>query len=571
MPAAAAATAAAASAAPIFDYAYAHRTDPDSVLKAANALTKIHSPEFVLPATDPSFDPQELLAAIASSPLPANAPGAGRGPAATVAEIVRLLDEATLVPSASVADLAAAGKAHFANSGSKRGELTPEFLAERLGTGAVLPDWVDVDQIRRASNFHWENVGLIYTILLHGSLAGAYGVPRIDRILHATGRIGSKDANRALQRLVETQDMITNSFHYDVRQLTQVGGLGWRSNVKVRLIHAGVRYRLAAKLQDEPTAVINQADMVTTLLSFSSVVLGALQKFGYRPTRQELTDYVAAWRFIGYLNGIQDRYNPCQWGPDVALLFYSVFYGRYSLSYSPGILVSADGRVRGPTPTNTASVLGSAVLTQRAFSAVASVLTSTKGPQPSDPIAPIRRLLTLGEMLLHRMRRILSFSWLLSSSSSSSSSSQPLTPKAAYAFTLGYHSAMLHAIMGPTIAARLGIVAKSGGGGGGGTADARRWELARIPQPDLSAPENAGVVVETFEFGAVHVGLVRFTIAYLRFRAWLSRLPVVGPWLRRAGMRMVLKMTLELYEKVTQGRKTAAATAPAATSKAALE
>ncbi|KAI9346067.1 hypothetical protein DFJ73DRAFT_796821 [Zopfochytrium polystomum] len=534
---------------PVYDFFYQTKSDQNQVLKAANTVTKIISPEtFWEPDADNVFDTQQFLAVIASMPTPPDAPGSGQAPKDILKAIAAIFDEGSMVadpeadqllrelhdplaheriyippiepgqfsgvsrpPTAS--ELAATAKRHFAASGKE--ELTPEFLTERLGTGFALPEWVNVEQIERASIFHWERIGMIYMILLHGSLGGGFGVPRVDQVLNATGRLGSTDHKRALRRLVETTDMITNSFHSDVRQLTEVGGIGWRSNVKVRLIHASIRYRLHAKLRDDSHVPINQTDMVATLLSFSTVVLVAMLKLGYRPTRQELDDYSAAWRYIGFLNGVQDN--------------------RYFATYNLGLLTSpspSGGVIRGPTPTNTQSIMLSGMLSRRVFSGVASVLTSTTEHNPADPLALVRRIYAA---ITAPFRSKVDPSSPTKSRSGNSST---------FEFALGFHAALLCRLVGTVNAARLGIVRDG----------SDRWKLSKLPPPDMNAKENAGVVVETVKFNWFHMVLALFTIWTFRFSAWLTKLPIVGAAVRRKNMQNMLKTTLELYASVV-GRK----------------
>ncbi|KAJ3217035.1 hypothetical protein HDU67_008593 [Dinochytrium kinnereticum] len=164
----------------------------------------------------------------------------------------------------------------------------PYVLAEALGV-ADLPSWVDEETLLRGQRFFWKNTSLILQILLHLSLAGGFGVPRIDAVLISTGYLS--DPKRSYQRLLETTQMITDAMLPG--ELTKIGGRGWLHVLKN-----------------------------TTLLSFQAAVLSGLSRFGVKITQQEAEDYTATWRFIGHLIGINDEMNCVQWGVDPS--FYLV-------------------------------------------------------------------------------------------------------------------------------------------------------------------------------------------------------------------------------------------------------
>ena len=58
---------------------------------------------------------------------------------------------------------------------------------------------------------------------------------------------------------------------------------------------------------------INQEDMMVTLLSFSVNVLDTIEKTILKGslTRADEDAYIHLWRYIGYLIGVQEEYNPC--------------------------------------------------------------------------------------------------------------------------------------------------------------------------------------------------------------------------------------------------------------------
>lgn len=114
-----------------------------------------------------------------------------------------------------------------------------------------------------------------------------------------------KDA--PVRRLYDTAQMIVNVMQVD--GLAR-GKVGWRTAVKVRLIHALIRRQVQSDPVmpwcDEWGTPINQEDLAGTLLSFSAAALRGLRRIGVRLSRQEADGYVYAWSAVGRLLGIDE-------------------------------------------------------------------------------------------------------------------------------------------------------------------------------------------------------------------------------------------------------------------------
>lgn len=106
--------------------------------------------------------------------------------------------------------------------------------------------------------------------------------------------------------------------------LEPVKSKGWRSAVRVRLLHAQARLRIidgkgrtgerdhsdggelvllrrsSASSADLITVPINQEDLAATLGSFSVAPIWSLRRLGVGLTRREEEAYLACWRHIGY-------------------------------------------------------------------------------------------------------------------------------------------------------------------------------------------------------------------------------------------------------------------------------
>ncbi|KAK4058532.1 hypothetical protein OIO90_000694 [Microbotryomycetes sp. JL221] len=153
----------------------------------------------------------------------------------------------------------------------------------------------------------WRYAGSIFTALMHFSLAGGFGAPHLAATMKATAYLTSNSRDATYRRLLET-----TLFVLDAMTDMRVGeGKGWRSAVRVRLLHAQVRRKIRLGLgkqgkydYEEHGIPINQADLATVLGAFMIAPLWSLQRTGISLTAFELSSYQTAWRYVGYYLGI---------------------------------------------------------------------------------------------------------------------------------------------------------------------------------------------------------------------------------------------------------------------------
>ncbi|KIV99040.1 uncharacterized protein PV09_09215 [Verruconis gallopava] len=174
----------------------------------------------------------------------------------------------------------------------------------------TVPEWVDWQQIERGQKVFWRYVGPALVALGQMSLLGSFGYGRAVRVLDKTG--GWKTEN-TFRRLLETTQH-TLDVHKDLKSL-QPGGDGWESSIRVRLLHSSVRRRIMALAREKPEyydkivdgVPINDMDSIITMNDFSSLVMYlGLPRQGIYPSKQEIADYLATWRYICYIMGTPD-------------------------------------------------------------------------------------------------------------------------------------------------------------------------------------------------------------------------------------------------------------------------
>ncbi|KAJ1311231.1 hypothetical protein OPQ81_009731 [Rhizoctonia solani] len=203
-------------------------------------------------------------------------------------------------------------------------------------------------QIRRGQAFFYTYSSPILAGLMHFSLAGGFASARITRVLHAVSYLvpgkSSKSGeysitqatnDRTFKRLLETLQMVLDAMggntslveregralKPDVHELIP-GEEGWRSVVRVRLLHGVARRRIMERVRHPELSTegsipgydlsadgypINQEDLAATLSSFCTAPLLCLTRLGYHPPISEQEDYIALWRHIGYYMGINSE------------------------------------------------------------------------------------------------------------------------------------------------------------------------------------------------------------------------------------------------------------------------
>lgn len=75
----------------------------------------------------------------------------------------------------------------------------------------------------------------------------------------------------------------------------------------VRKIH----YTVNRRAEKNGVGIISQKDMAITQFAFVGIQLLSPEKLGIKASRQQLEDFSHFWRVLGYMQGIEDRFNLC--------------------------------------------------------------------------------------------------------------------------------------------------------------------------------------------------------------------------------------------------------------------
>ncbi len=178
----------------------------------------------------------------------------------------------------------------------------------------VMPDWMDMDKFRRGRQFLLDHTSSIL-LGLHFSLASGLSITTLLTPLVFTGQ--SSTPQTAADRYSMTGYYLILWYAEDVWDAPN--GLAYKAIRKVRSMHSSVaRAMNRSEKQKDGPLFVSQYDMAVVQAGFMGAALLYTRDLGIRCTRQELEDYAFYWRGIGYLLGIEDRYNMCTDGLDGA-------------------------------------------------------------------------------------------------------------------------------------------------------------------------------------------------------------------------------------------------------------
>ena len=183
--------------------------------------------------------------------------------------------------------------------------MVPEIDALVAAARAV-PGWLDEARLLRAHEV-FLRAGMLGGISLGlCSLVHGYAAPAGNKPLAFSGRL----KERADRRLAETGKFVTAVTE---AHGLKPGALGWRSVLRVRLMHAQVRRLLLESGRwsfDDWSHPLNQHDMLATILLFSCVFIDGIRRLGVHVTAQEADDYQHLFRYVGELIGVEPALLP---------------------------------------------------------------------------------------------------------------------------------------------------------------------------------------------------------------------------------------------------------------------
>jgi len=186
-------------------------------------------------------------------------------------------------------------------------------LASFISYHQTLPSWVNIAQLKRGQTFYLTHLPSIALSLYYRSLIAGFAIPKIAAVIRSTGYLSKPSTpDQSLQRILDTGQLLAACICYGTEGLLS-GGDGWKTALHVRALHAKIRRGLLKHRRhhqkqwdvDHYGVPINQEDMAATLLAFgTNSIIGIEFVAGVEIGRREEEDYLALWRYIGWLLGV---------------------------------------------------------------------------------------------------------------------------------------------------------------------------------------------------------------------------------------------------------------------------
>ncbi|WP_064441954.1 oxygenase MpaB family protein [Hoyosella altamirensis] len=195
----------------------------------------------------------------------------------------------------------------------------PEPLRRFFADIERVPHWVNWDKIARGSAIMRSSGADGMYVARDVSLQGGYMFSGFNQTLLRTGALEKGSNQRFAETMQWAMDVISPGGLVPL-------GAGYRSTVRVRLIHSFVRRHVAAMpdwRDDEWGLPINQTDMAATLVG--SLIAPAAGSFGMglilKPNDAEAVAHLT--RYVGWLMGVDDYWLPRSFRDAVRVLYHT--------------------------------------------------------------------------------------------------------------------------------------------------------------------------------------------------------------------------------------------------------
>lgn len=196
----------------------------------------------------------------------------------------------------------------------------PEPLREFFGEFEPIPDWVDMDQVRRGQRALRRGGADGTYIARDVSFLGGYQFSSFNKTLLRTGVLEKGSNKRFAETLQWAMDV------------TGEGGLeplgaGYRATIRVRLIHEFVRRHVAAQPDwrgDEWGLPVNQTDMAATLVGALIAPAAGALGLGIVLSPSEFDAVAHMTRYVGWLMGVREDWLPHGFRDGVRILYQTL-------------------------------------------------------------------------------------------------------------------------------------------------------------------------------------------------------------------------------------------------------
>lgn len=215
-------------------------------------------------------------------------------------------------------------------------DKVPDYVMDYFREQGAVPDGTDMARVVRGQRVFVDFGPAMALMLYFKSLPTCYLAWKLCETLAITGRL---DDTRTWPAVFSRRVGETTQFVLDVMTPGSLrsDGLGIRTTLKVRLVHASIRHFIGQSpkydeaLWQKP---INQEDLAHTLLTFGLTMIQGARQMGLKMTDQAAEDFYYAWCLVGHFLGIDPKLIPANIAE--AELLQQVLMNRLSGSTEQG-------------------------------------------------------------------------------------------------------------------------------------------------------------------------------------------------------------------------------------------
>lgn len=196
----------------------------------------------------------------------------------------------------------------------------PEPLREFFVQIETVPDWVDRNKVRRGARALRRGGADGMYVARDVALLGGYQFSGFNKTLLRTGALEKGSNKRFAETMQWAMDVISEGGLDPL-------GVGYRSTIRVRLIHAFVRRHVTAMpdwRNDEWGVPVNQTDMAATLVGALIAPPAGAIGMGLLPSPADLDGIAHLTRYVGWLIGVQDEWLPRSFRDGIRVLYHTL-------------------------------------------------------------------------------------------------------------------------------------------------------------------------------------------------------------------------------------------------------
>ncbi len=190
-------------------------------------------------------------------------------------------------------------RAAMENEGEEALRGVPDSLREFFRDAESTPEWLDYSSFAPSVRMFHSNSPIILAAFVAGVLIEGF-TTNIAHSFFITGRVRDQGIRRLGQNNRHMMEIFLPGGMYRY-------GDGWKLSVRIRIIHARIRYLLNnaeewdADAWGEP---ISAAHLGYAISAFSARLLKHMKTLGAKCNAEESESFMAVWRYSGHLMGI---------------------------------------------------------------------------------------------------------------------------------------------------------------------------------------------------------------------------------------------------------------------------